>query len=533
MSGRVKSYNTKKGFGFVDFGGRDIFILNRHLIGRCGLVAGETVEFELVMDEGRPQARRVKVTASPPLRAPAAPVSDHASVNPLSAMKQAMAVANSLPSAHEMTLAMAAAAAAVPTTFPTAKDKGDDDLFQKIRDAQSQALSGKRQPPKDWQPPQVQTIMPVRSVDERVRNDVQTEATAKHSNVSNTQNVPAKEQPGVVDVSTAVSQPDAPTNQALQKSASEALRRFQLPQSDVVLPVGTGWAAPPARPIMPMMVPGVMPGVPPVQQTLGLKAPSEQVRPPHLDTAGGTSRAVAPKGTPLEHFAKAPPQATKNSQSAEPLAVGDRPSPDGHAGARWRVLHSDKFQDVIVRETIEVSSREVRRVCPGEEVLQRGGSVRVSSGLVRMPIEPTGWVTMHARHIGGPSFLEEVSRPAPPPDFQGAKATAPAEPSKDDPWSRLADPWLQIGASGKDGSIGEAYSREQLLSARLWCGSPNPLDPAIRMLHVPTAEVAVQERREREPRVRERQEVERHSTEAEARVSAAPDGQAKANCPTQ
>ncbi|CAE7252059.1 Txndc9 [Symbiodinium pilosum] len=60
--GRVKSYNTRKGFGFItvpDFP-RDIFVYNSHLIGRIGLLAGETVSFDLVVEGGRPQARNAR-----------------------------------------------------------------------------------------------------------------------------------------------------------------------------------------------------------------------------------------------------------------------------------------------------------------------------------------------------------------------------------------------------------------------------------------------------------------------------------------
>mmetsp|Transcript_4086 Transcript_4086/g.8774 ORF Transcript_4086/g.8774 Transcript_4086/m.8774 type:complete len:662 (-) Transcript_4086:90-2075(-) len=66
-SGKVKSYNSRKGFGFLEMPGfeRDIFVYTSHLIGRIGLIAGEAVEFEIIWDQQRPQARRVKVVASP------------------------------------------------------------------------------------------------------------------------------------------------------------------------------------------------------------------------------------------------------------------------------------------------------------------------------------------------------------------------------------------------------------------------------------------------------------------------------------
>jgi hypothetical protein len=40
---------------------RDIFVYNTHLIDCSSLHPGEAVEFELVMDKDRPQARRVRL----------------------------------------------------------------------------------------------------------------------------------------------------------------------------------------------------------------------------------------------------------------------------------------------------------------------------------------------------------------------------------------------------------------------------------------------------------------------------------------
>merc|ERR1719183_2603744 len=96
------------------------------------------------------------------------------------------------------------------------------------------------------------------------------------------------------------------------------------------------------------------------------------------------------------------------------------PTTEGRPGARWRALRSEKFSDVIVRETIEVASKTIRRIQPGEVCIQRGPTMQMETGLVRMQIEPDGgWVTVHARHIQGPTFLEEVQdvpdRPPPQP----------------------------------------------------------------------------------------------------------------------
>merc|ERR1712012_65342 len=91
---------------------------------------------------------------------------------------------------------------------------------------------------------------------------------------------------------------------------------------------------------------------------------------------------------------------------------------EGRPGQRWRVLQSPEFLDVIVRSTEDVSSRELRRHQPNEILVQRDVTVELPTGLVRMPIMPDGWVTVHARHIGGPTFMEEVSIALPVPITQ-------------------------------------------------------------------------------------------------------------------
>ena len=43
--------------------------------------------------------------------------------------------------------------------------------------------------------------------------------------------------------------------------------------------------------------------------------------------------------------------------------------------------------------------------------------VSAQSGVVRMPIEPEGWITVHARAVNGPTFLEMLPE-APGPTEQ-------------------------------------------------------------------------------------------------------------------
>ncbi|CAK9088556.1 Hypothetical protein (Fragment) [Durusdinium trenchii] len=175
--GRVKSYNTRKGFGFImvpEFP-RDVFVYNSHLIGRIGLLPGEPVLFDLVVEGGRPQARNVKVTgdATPDQGAymlhslfaaeilvwwlsATALVEQENSAENLATIKKAEKLAevsggvvvwgpawlgtgdcraDAAPAAsqsmRDYTLAMAAAAAEVPTTMPAgAQAKSPEELLK-------------------------------------------------------------------------------------------------------------------------------------------------------------------------------------------------------------------------------------------------------------------------------------------------------------------------------------------------------------------------------------------------------------------
>lgn len=185
MTGRVKSYNTRKGFGFLEspqLPNRDIFVYNTHLVGRIGLIAGEPVDFVLFWDGTRPQARHVKATSQPsvmpasaisgqtfapngaphtaPFQASQPPSTVSGMDNPLGAMKEAMSRMPNMPSAptqRDLVLAMAANAAEIPTTLPVKKRPGgvaqaaqpspqvtQDMVAQKIREAQNTASSERR-----------------------------------------------------------------------------------------------------------------------------------------------------------------------------------------------------------------------------------------------------------------------------------------------------------------------------------------------------------------------------------------------------
>ncbi|CAE7661352.1 unnamed protein product [Symbiodinium sp. CCMP2592] len=49
-------------------------------------------------------------------------------------------------------------------------------------------------------------------------------------------------------------------------------------------------------------------------------------------------------------------------------------------------------------------------------------TIMLPNGLVRMPVEPDGWVTVHARHINGPTFLSEAQNEGPVPRGPGRGA---------------------------------------------------------------------------------------------------------------
>ena len=76
---------------------------------------------------------------------------------------------------------------------------------------------------------------------------------------------------------------------------------------------------------------------------------------------------------------------------------------EGHIGQQWAV----RKIGVIVRQTEDLDGDEIRFIGPEDPVVitQRGPTVTLPCGIVRMPIEPEGWVTLHAHAIGGPTLL--------------------------------------------------------------------------------------------------------------------------------
>ena len=62
MQAKVKWFNVEKGFGFLDFEGKDIFVHYSQIIseGFKTLEEGQIVEFEIVETEKGPQAKDVR-----------------------------------------------------------------------------------------------------------------------------------------------------------------------------------------------------------------------------------------------------------------------------------------------------------------------------------------------------------------------------------------------------------------------------------------------------------------------------------------
>ena len=80
-----------------------------------------------------------------------------------------------------------------------------------------------------------------------------------------------------------------------------------------------------------------------------------------------------------------------------PAVEREAASPVGKYGQQWRTLRV-----VIVRKTQLVTSRVLRKVMPGVICVQRGPAYEwPQPGIVRIPIHPTGWVTVHAKLVGG------------------------------------------------------------------------------------------------------------------------------------
>lgn len=141
---------------------------------------------------------------------------------------------------------------------------------------------------------------------------------------------------------------------------------------------------------------------------------------------------------------------------------------------RWIALESNsisQFGEIIVRATMEVGSAVLKRLQPREVCIQRGQTMLLQSGLVRMQIEPEGgWVTVHARNIGGPTLLatapEDMQADNGPSIFDAVPQAAP------DPILTLAT-WFKEDKCPEKVNLGiGAYRTEE--------GKPWPLPSVLK-----------------------------------------------------
>jgi len=100
-----------------------------------------------------------------------------------------------------------------------------------------------------------------------------------------------------------------------------------------------------------------------------------------------------------------------NSQQLQRYNPGLGGNP-GYVGARWTARESSDYPFVIIRETKDVQSAEIGRFEPGQSCIQAGEMTTLESGVVRMPIKPEGWVSVHARLLNGPTFLDLAAEPS-------------------------------------------------------------------------------------------------------------------------
>eukprot|EP00746_Dinoflagellata_sp_MGD_P125868 gnl/MRDRNA2_/MRDRNA2_60742_c0_seq1.p1 gnl/MRDRNA2_/MRDRNA2_60742_c0~~gnl/MRDRNA2_/MRDRNA2_60742_c0_seq1.p1 ORF type:complete len:208 (+),score=35.30 gnl/MRDRNA2_/MRDRNA2_60742_c0_seq1:58-681(+) len=110
----------------------------------------------------------------------------------------------------------------------------------------------------------------------------------------------------------------------------------------------------------------------------------------------------------LERFELAEPQQEDHASHGDSCEGGnDRldTSADDVIGAAWKVI----FPVVKLRETCELTSPELPgEFTEGSIVVQSGPIREVEGGILRMPVQPRGWITLDATKIGGPRLLERI-----------------------------------------------------------------------------------------------------------------------------
>ncbi|CAJ1327647.1 unnamed protein product [Effrenium voratum] len=93
----------------------------------------------------------------------------------------------------------------------------------------------------------------------------------------------------------------------------------------------------------------------------------------------------------------------------EPVAWGK-----SYRGGWWRV-RSNLREELIVRSGISLCSVEIARSVAGDYFQQKGKprvlTMGKGQGCIRMPIQPSGWVTADASRAGGPQYLIRTHAP--------------------------------------------------------------------------------------------------------------------------
>eukprot|EP00913_Durusdinium_trenchii_P009030 g8493.t2 len=179
----------------------------------------------------------------------------------------------------------------------------------------------------------------------------------------------------------------------------------------------------------------------------------------------------APFPMPKQSMPMPPPP--PKPMPAKPTEMNTTSAPEGRPGQIWVVVKSPHFSHVIVRLSQEVTSRELRRALPGELVTQRGMTETLPNGLVRMPVEPDGWVTVHARNINGPTFLAEAQ-----PDANQARPNRGAREGVPPPPERKVPDFYRPDedADRPSNAVG-VYAKEVLLAVRERIRESNPQAP--------------------------------------------------------
>mmetsp|Transcript_24972 Transcript_24972/g.58083 ORF Transcript_24972/g.58083 Transcript_24972/m.58083 type:complete len:282 (-) Transcript_24972:221-1066(-) len=157
-----------------------------------------------------------------------------------------------------------------------------------------------------------------------------------------------------------------------------------------------------------------------------LPKPAEVAHLKYLATCRGATKKTRCHKPPRQSPTAAA-TASQEGQEGAVGAVGDVTAPEvsnggseltevcesaGHTGTWWRACGN---VDIIVRKNVSLFSEELRRIKPGCCVQQNGLALRFVSGqtrgLVRLPVQPDGWVTSDAQAAGGPKFLEPTGPP--------------------------------------------------------------------------------------------------------------------------